>query len=107
MLRAVQGEVRQGPRQVYGKAGSPSGQIIPVRRLISLAAAFFLLINENKFSAPAVGIFMPFYGRFFGLFEACAYRPSAKFLPEPDAPLDQIRQAGALHDLRHGACSRV
>lgn len=78
-----------------------------MRRLVSLAAAFFLLSNENKFSAPAVGLSVPFFGRFCGLFQACAYWTRAKILPEPDAPVDQIRQAGALHDLRHGACSRV
>jgi len=78
-----------------------------MRRLVPLAAAFSLLTNENKFSAPAVGLRLPFYGRFCRLFQACAFWSCAKILSEPDAPVDQIGQAGPLHDLRHGSCSRV
>lgn len=78
-----------------------------MRRLAMLAAAFSLLTNENKFSAPAVGLRVPFCGRFCRLFQACAFWSCAKILSEPDAPVDQIRQAGPLHDLRHGARSRL
>ena len=38
-----------------------------------------------------------------GVFEACRARAKAEVLPEPDAPVDHLRQAGELHDLRDEA----
>lgn len=78
-----------------------------MRRLVPLAAAFFQLTNENKLSASAVRGAMPFSGAFFGLFQARYSWTRAEILSEPDAPVDQVRQAGPLHDLRYGACCRV